>query len=66
MKGIAFNPKWLLLLGIAGVSFVALDSVLPGAGVALAAGVALWWTIDTGAIDYVTKGISRIQKAAAL
>lgn len=66
MSDITFNPKWLLLLGIAGASLVVFDGVIPGAGIAIAAGIALWWTIDTGAVEFVTRGVKRLQKAASL
>ena len=66
MKDLHFNPKWLALLGLAGLSFIAFDSVAPGAGVALAAGVALWWFIDTDAAAYLSRGVKQLREAAAL
>ena len=66
MSDLYFNPKWLLLLGVAGVSFIVFDGFAPGAGVALAAGVALWWFIDTNAAAYLSKGAANLRKAATL
>lgn len=57
-----FNAKWLLLLGVAGASFIAVDAGLPGAGVAMAAAVALWWAVDTGAIPYITANVRKLLK----
>lgn len=66
MKDVTFNPKWLLLLGVAGVSLVAFDGIFPGSGVAIAGAIALWWAIDTGAVKYVSGGLTSLRKAAAL
>lgn len=66
MEGLRFNPKWLLLLAAAGVSLVAFNGLFPGAGVAIAAAIALYWMLDTGAVDFISTGAKRLRKAAAL
>ena len=66
MSDLSFNPKWLLLLGVAGVSLVAFDGIFPGGGVAIAGAIALYWLIDTNALSYITTQLDGLRKAAAL
>ena len=59
-----FNANWVLLVGIATVSFVAVDRALPGAGLAIAGSVALFWAIDSGAVSYLANRLGHVRRAA--
>ena len=60
-----FNPKWLLALGVGAAVMLAVNGVMPGAGVILAASVAFWWLIQSGGITFLVGVVNRINKAAA-
>ena len=58
----AFDPRWLLFLGIFGGSVILVNVALPKAGTAIAAGIAGWWLIDSGSLAYITSKTQMLVK----
>ncbi len=65
-NSITFNPAWLGLLAVAGVSLVVVNGIIPGAGVAIAASIALFFLIDSGAATYLSDQAKALRRRAAL
>ena len=59
-----FRPYWLVYLGLAGASLVGFNALVPGAGVWIALGIALWWALNTGAFDLVLCWLEAIRAKA--
>lgn len=61
---LSFKPAYLGVLAIATVSLVAVNGVLPGVGIAIAASAAMFFLIDTGGFEYLAKGLRSLQRKA--